>query len=230
MLNDHADETRRRRRGLVLRVSTLLLGVVHLVLAAVLIALPGGSRAFDPLPAPEVGAEQATEPAGEPRTGRPVAATSPRSAAAPAPPTTSGPPTASARPYATSSPANHLAREVRRAARRPQLRRDPAHRLDRGIEHPVRPPAATPRPSPSPSPSPSRVQERGSVPPSAGVREAGKLAPAVPPSAGERTKVARPGRTPTPAVAPSAAGVPPGQTREPPGRVRGSGPARGNGK
>nr|SBO93923.1 hypothetical protein BN4615_P3439 [Nonomuraea gerenzanensis] len=68
------------------------------------------------------------------------------------------------------------------------------------------------------------------MPPSAGVREAGKLAPAVPPSAGERTKVARPGRTPTPAVAPSAAGVPPGQTREPPGRVRGSGPARGNGK
>ncbi|MEV5894247.1 hypothetical protein [Nonomuraea fuscirosea] len=44
---------RRRRRGLVLRVSTVLAGVLQLALAGFLITLPGGSTTLDPLPGSE---------------------------------------------------------------------------------------------------------------------------------------------------------------------------------
>ncbi|MFB4268136.1 hypothetical protein [Nonomuraea sp. GTA35] len=185
MLNDQAEERRRRRRGLALRISALLVGVLHLVLAAVLIALPGSSPSLDPLP-PDTGGETADEA----RTGRPVVAISPHSASAPAEPTTSGPvePTASGRPST-----------VPQAATAPSI------------------PQTSPRSSRSP------VRERGAVPPSEGAREASRTAPASTPTTG-KTKAARPTRTPSPAVAPSSEHVPPGQTREPPGRVQGNGP------
>ncbi|TYB61853.1 hypothetical protein FXF51_27685 [Nonomuraea sp. PA05] len=178
MLTDQAEE-RRRRRGLALRISTLLAGVLNLALAAVLIALPGSSTSFDPLPTPGAGTETREKARGDTRTGRPVAATSLRSAPAPVAPTTSAAP----------SP----------------------------------PSQAAPRPSRSP------VRKTGAVPPSAGVREASKPDPAISPSAGQGTQAARPGRTPAAAVAPSPASVTPSRTRQPPGRVRGDGPAGSQG-
>ncbi|GAA4971180.1 hypothetical protein HD597_007290 [Nonomuraea thailandensis] len=189
MLNDHAEERRRHRRGLALRISTLLVGVLHLVLAAILIALPGSSPSLHPLPAPDADEETTAAPG----TGRPVAATDPRSTSAPADPTTSThPPTT---PHAATRPSTA-----------PQA-------------------ATAPAPSTSqatPAPSRSRLRATGAVPPSEGVREASKIAPAIPPTI-VNTRPPRPARTP--AVAPSPEYAPPGQTREPPGRIRGSGPA-----
>ncbi|WP_344489685.1 hypothetical protein [Nonomuraea monospora] len=190
MLTDQAEE-RRRRRGLALRVSTLLVGVLNLALAAVLIALPGSSTSFDPLPTPGAGAESRGETREDVRTGRPVAATSPRSAPAPVAPTS---PRSAPAPIAPTTGAA-----------------------------PPSPSQATPRPSRSP------VRKAGAVPPSAGVREASKPGPAVSPSAGQGAQAARPDRTPAPAVAPSPASVTPSRTRQPPGRVRGNGPARSQG-
>ncbi|AQZ65286.1 hypothetical protein BKM31_31000 [[Actinomadura] parvosata subsp. kistnae] len=180
-LTGHADE-RRRRRGLALRISILLLGVLHLVLAAVLIALPGRTPAFDPLPTPDA--------SGEPNTERRIAAITPHPASAPASLRASSP----VRPATSTSATPEAATSASSTAQ------------------------ATPRPSP--------VRTRGSVAPSGG-QEASKPVPAIAPSAGNTTKTHRPARTPSPAIAPAPEVVPPGRTREPPGRVRGSGPGQG---
>ncbi|GAA1673924.1 hypothetical protein GCM10009733_083700 [Nonomuraea maheshkhaliensis] len=76
---------RRRRRGLVVRISTVLAGVLQLALAGFLITLPGGSTTLDPLP-------------GSERDRRPEAVRVPMAAATPRP-TPSG-----ARPSAPSAP------------------------------------------------------------------------------------------------------------------------------
>ncbi|MEV0819660.1 hypothetical protein [Nonomuraea rubra] len=199
MLTDQTEERRRRRRGLALRISTLLLGVLHLVLAAILIAVPGSSPSLDPLPSLDADKETSDRtsagrsPTAEPGTARPIAATSPHSASPPVPPATPTPadPTTSAHP--SSAPQTPTATSSST-------------------------PEATPRPSSGP------VGERGVVPPSEGVREASKIAPAIPPKT-VKTRPARPSKTPIPAIAPSPEHVPPSQTREPPGRVPGSGPA-----
>ncbi|MGR6922056.1 hypothetical protein ACU635_48080 [[Actinomadura] parvosata] len=176
-LTGHAGE-RRRRRGLALRISTLLLGVLHLVLAAVLIALPGRTPAFDPLPTPDASAEPGAE--------RRIAAITPHPASAPA-----------------SVGASSVVRPTARTAAAPEAATSTA--------------PTTPRPS--------SVPTRGSVPPSGG-QEASKPVPAIAPSGGRTTRAGRPARTPSPAIAPAPEVVSPGRTREPPGRVRGSGPGR----
>ncbi|GAA3694412.1 hypothetical protein GCM10022224_069980 [Nonomuraea antimicrobica] len=71
---DHATE-RRDRRGRALRISTVLAGVVHLVLAGILIGIPGSSPTLDPLPVPEQ--QKQADP-------RPGSALSRRAAATPA--------------------------------------------------------------------------------------------------------------------------------------------------
>ncbi|NJP98520.1 hypothetical protein HCN51_55425 [Nonomuraea sp. FMUSA5-5] len=184
-LTGHADE-RRRRRGLALRISTLLLGVLHLVLAAVLIALPGRTPAFDPLPTPDA--------SGEPGTERRIAAITPRPASAPASIGASLSASSPVRPTTSASAAPEAATSASSTAQ------------------------ATPRPG--------SVRTRGSVAPSGG-QEAPKPSPAIAPSGGKTTRAGRPARTPSPAIAPAPEAVPPGRTREPPGRVRGSGPGQG---
>ncbi|MFB4277407.1 MULTISPECIES: hypothetical protein [unclassified Nonomuraea] len=93
------------RRGQALRISTVLAGLLHLVLAGLLIAIPGSSPTLDALPVPEGDKERAR---------RPVAALSPRPATSPvehpAPPRratvpgTSAPP-ATPEPTPTPTPA-----------------------------------------------------------------------------------------------------------------------------
>ncbi len=87
---------RRRRRGLVLRISTVLAGVLQLALAGFLITLPGGSTTLDPLP-------------GSERDRRPEAVRVPMAAATPRPAASSARPSAPTAPAApttrpTSSP------------------------------------------------------------------------------------------------------------------------------
>ncbi|MEV4173594.1 hypothetical protein [Nonomuraea sp. NPDC049709] len=92
------------RRGQALRISTVLAGLLHLVLAGLLIAIPGSSPTLDALPVPEGDKERAR---------RPVAVLSPRPATSPVEPPaaprratapgTSAPP-ATPRPTPTPTP------------------------------------------------------------------------------------------------------------------------------
>lgn len=182
VLNDQAAE-RRRRRGLALRISTLLVGVLHLALAAVLIGLPGSFPTLDPLPVPEGEEERAGR--------RPVAALSPRPASTPAgrpaePQSTHRhestaspePPATPARPSRTPLPAKGAVppSEGRRgAAAEGHAAPTPAGSGDTSYEYrqdaaqlsPAKP-ADTARPTPSPgaeSARPGRTRgPRGTVP------------------------------------------------------------------
>ncbi|PRX61908.1 hypothetical protein B0I32_114277 [Nonomuraea fuscirosea] len=182
---------RRRRRGLVLRVSTVLAGVLQLALAGFLITLPGGSTTLDPLPGsehdrrpeavrvpmaaatprPTVSGVRPSAPTPRPTTSsygvtsRPTPAGSPKTA-----------PTTTADPDATVSPDGPAATNAPGASAPPATRR-PGPARKRGYVPPA--PALSPAPrivstlAPlvrQPRPRATRTPSPGSVPGSASDR------------------------------------------------------------